>query len=119
MAFFDKLKIKKNKTETSEDTSAETETKSPDLKNDKESSLKETSDEPDNKSSDSKKNKVWHITKRSSDGMWQVKGEGAAKATKLFRTKAEAEEYVKTLLSNNEGSRVVSHKKDGKYQKKK
>jgi len=64
------------------------------------------------------KNKVWHITKRAEDGRWQVKAEGASKATKLFRTKAEAEEYVKTLVNNNEGSRVVSHKKDGKYQKK-
>ncbi|MDR1954509.1 MAG: DUF2188 domain-containing protein [Candidatus Methanoplasma sp.] len=62
--------------------------------------------------------KVWHITKRDDDGMWQVRAEGAAKATKLFRTKAEAEEYVKTLLSNNEGSRVVKHKKTGEFQKK-
>ena len=64
------------------------------------------------------KPKVWHITKRAEDGMWQVKGEGAQRATKLFRTKAEAEEYVKTLVANNEGSRAVPHKKDGKYQKK-
>lgn len=64
------------------------------------------------------KPKVWHITKRAEDGQWQVKGEGAQRATKLFRTKAEAEEYVKTLVANNEGSRAVPHKKDGKYQKK-
>ncbi|MCL1979433.1 MAG: DUF2188 domain-containing protein [Methanomassiliicoccaceae archaeon] len=63
-------------------------------------------------------NKVWHITKRDEDGMWQVKAEGAARATKLFRTKAEAEDYVKTLVSNNEGSRVVKHKKTGEFQKK-
>ena len=62
--------------------------------------------------------KVWHITKRDEDGMWQVKAEGASKATKLFRTKAEAEEYVKTLVNNNEGSRVVKHKKTGEFQKK-
>jgi len=64
------------------------------------------------------KPKVWHITKRAEDGRWQVKAEGASKATKLFRTKAEAEEYVKTLVANNEGSRAVPHKKDGTYQKK-
>ncbi|MCL2296045.1 MAG: DUF2188 domain-containing protein [Methanomassiliicoccaceae archaeon] len=63
-------------------------------------------------------NKVWHITKRTDDGMWQVKAEGAAKATKLFKTKAEAEEYVKTLKANNEGSRVVKHKKTGEFQTK-
>jgi len=67
------------------------------------------------KKSDSK---VWHITKRDEDGMWQVKAEGASKATKLFKTKAEAEEYVKTLRANNEGSRVVKHKKTGEFQKK-
>ncbi|MDR2845982.1 MAG: DUF2188 domain-containing protein [Candidatus Methanoplasma sp.] len=64
------------------------------------------------------KPKVWHITKREDDGKWQVKAEGAEKATKLFRTKAEAEEYVKTLKNNNEGSRVISHKKTGEFQKK-
>jgi hypothetical protein len=62
--------------------------------------------------------KVWHITKRSCDGMWQIKAEGASKATKLFKTKAEAEDHVKTLIKNNKDSRVVPHKKDGKYQKK-
>ena len=67
------------------------------------------------KKSDSK---VWHITKRNEDGMWQVKAEGAVKATKLFKTKAEAEEYVKTLKANNEGSRVVKHKKTGEFQTK-
>ncbi|MDY0224606.1 MAG: DUF2188 domain-containing protein [Candidatus Methanomethylophilaceae archaeon] len=77
---------------------------------------KETITEPIKKTES--KNKVWHITKRAEDGRWQVKAEGASKATKLFRTKAEAEEYVKTLVNNNEGSRVVPHKKDGKYQKK-
>jgi hypothetical protein len=66
----------------------------------------------------SDKPKVWHITKRDEDGKWQVKAEGAEKATKLFRTKAEAEDYVKTLKNNNEGSRVVSHKKTGEFQKK-
>ncbi|MDR0523483.1 MAG: DUF2188 domain-containing protein [Candidatus Methanoplasma sp.] len=72
----------------------------------------------ESKPSGGDKPKVWHITKREEDDKWQVKAEGNEKATKLFRTKAEAEEYVKTLKSNNEGSRVVSHTKDGKFQKK-
>ncbi|MDD3232619.1 MAG: DUF2188 domain-containing protein [Candidatus Methanomethylophilus sp.] len=67
---------------------------------------------------ESDKPKIWHITKRAEDGKWQIKAEGALRATKLFNTKTEAEEYVKTLKANNEGSRIVSHKKDGKYQKK-
>lgn len=65
-----------------------------------------------------KEKKVWHITKRDDENKWAVKAEGSSKATKLFNTKKEAEEYVKTLSANNEGSRVVSHKKDGKFQKK-
>jgi len=51
------------------------------------------------------------------DGGWQVKGEGNAKATKRFATKAEAEEYAK-YVARNQGSSVVPHKKDGKIQKK-
>ena len=65
-----------------------------------------------------KEKKVWHITKREDENKWAVKLEGGSKATKLFNTKKEAEEYVKSLSANNEGSRVVSHKKDGKFQKK-
>lgn len=65
-----------------------------------------------------KDKKVWHITKREDENKWAVKAEGSTKATKLFNTKKEAEEYVKGLSANNEGSRVVSHKKDGKFQKK-
>lgn len=64
------------------------------------------------------KTKTWHITKRAKDGMWQVKGEGNDRATKLFHTKAEAEEYVKSLKANNKGSKVISHTKDGHFQKK-
>jgi hypothetical protein len=70
------------------------------------------------KGASSGSDKVWHITKRAEDGLWQVKGEGAMKAVKLFRTKAEAEEHVKTLLANNKGSRAVPHKKTGEFQKK-
>lgn len=64
------------------------------------------------------KPKTWHISKTADGTQWQVKAEGGQRATKLFRTKAEAEDYVKVLKKNNEGSRVVSHKKDGKFQKK-
>ncbi len=84
--------------------------------------VEDEEDTPEKKESAAKKpksaNKVWHITKREEDGMWQVKAQGASRATKLFKTKAEAEDYVKTLKSNNEGSRVVKHKKTGEFQKK-
>ena len=78
---------------------------------------KKTAEKPEAEKK-SESGKVWHITKRADDGKWQVKAEGAEKATKLFRTKAEAEEYVKTLKANNEGSRVVKHKKTGEFQNK-
>ena len=74
--------------------------------------------EPAKKPAAPKEKKVWHITKRDDENKWQVKCEGNSKATKLFNTKKEAEEYVKSLTANNEGSRVVAHKKDGKFQKK-
>ncbi len=51
------------------------------------------------------------------DGGWQVKPEGAPIATKRFRTKAEADEYAKTLAAK-QGTSVVRKKKDGKLQKK-
>lgn len=51
------------------------------------------------------------------DGGWQVKLEGAKKATKRFDTKAEAEKYAK-VLADNQGTSVMRQKKDGKLQKK-
>ena len=56
--------------------------------------------------------------KNTEKNKWQVKATENDKATRLFNTKAEAEEYVKTLKANNQGARVVTHKKDGKFQKK-
>ena len=51
------------------------------------------------------------------DGGWQVKKTKAQKALKIFKTKAEAEKYAKTV-ADNKGSNVVRQKKDGKIQKK-
>ncbi len=84
----------------------------------KEATAKKAAAAPAKKTAAPKETKTWHVTKREEDGKWVVKAEGNSKATKLFKTKKEAEEYVKTLTANNEGSRAVSHKKDGKFQKK-
>ena len=54
--------------------------------------------------------------KGEQDG-WSVKLEGSAKATKVFKTKAEAEAYAKEL-AKKQGADVVRQKKDGKFQKK-
>jgi hypothetical protein len=130
MAFFDKLK--KNKDDPKKKENVDPKEEDAKWATSKEKPVDEPKKETPAKKKESKnmatkpaakesasKNKVWHISKREEDGMWQIKAEGAERATKLFRTKAEAEEYVKTLKSNNDGSRVVKHKKTGEFQKKK
>lgn len=61
-------------------------------------------------------NKVYHISKRKSDGMWQIKAAGAEKAIKLFRTQKEAIDYCKTLANNQDAS-IMIHKEDGSFRK--
>lgn len=58
-----------------------------------------------------------HKDKNGEQDGWQVKLEGSTKATKVFRTKAEAEAYAKDL-AKKQGADVVRQKKDGKFQKK-
>ena len=58
------------------------------------------------------------VVRRKEDNKWAVKKAGSEKATKLFNTKAEAEEYAKTI-AKNQGSTVLKQKKDGKFQKNK
>lgn len=66
--------------------------------------------EPD----EEKKNRVYHISKRKEDGMWQIKASGGAKAIKLFRTQVEAIDAAVTL-AQNQGGRVVVHKANGAF----
>ena len=58
------------------------------------------------------KKKVYHVSKREEDGMWQIKLKNGEKAIKLFKTKAEAEEYAKVLGGNQEGT-VLIHASKG------
>lgn len=60
--------------------------------------------------------KVYHISRRKTDHMWQVKAEGAPRALKKFFTQDEAVEYAKSVANNNEG-RIVIHKVDGSFKK--
>lgn len=60
--------------------------------------------------------KVYHISLRKSDGMWQVKAAGAEKAIKLFRTQQEAIDYCKPLAVNQDAN-IMIHKKDGSFRK--
>lgn len=57
----------------------------------------------------------YHISLRE-DGKWQVKGEKAEKALKLFHTQKEAVAFAETIADSQEGN-IVIHKKDGKIRK--
>lgn len=61
-------------------------------------------------------NKTYHIGKRKSDGKWQVKMAGGAKAIKLFSTQLEAINYAKKLAENQE-AKIVIHKEDGTFRR--
>ncbi len=76
-----------------------------------EEEVKETAQEA------TKKTKKQYVSPHP-DGGWQVKLEGSSKATKRFKTKAEAEEYAREL-AKKQGTQVVRKKKDGSFQKKK
>lgn len=61
-------------------------------------------------------NKTYHIGKRKTDGKWQVKMAGGAKAIKLFSTQLEAIAYAKKLAENQE-AKIVIHKEDGTFRR--
>lgn len=56
-----------------------------------------------------------HVTPK--DGIWQVKGAGAEKATKRFDTQREAIQYGKEI-AKNQGSELVIHGENGRIRQK-
>lgn len=60
-----------------------------------------------------KKNASYHLSKRASDGKWQVFRAGSDKVIKLFDTKAEAEVYTKQM-AENQGVGFLTHASKGK-----
>ena len=107
MGLFSKMKMKKELKETLEEEPKE------------EPKKEEPKPEPkkeESKEGDASKNGAYFVSTHP-DGGWQVKKAGAQKALKRFKTKAEAEEYAKTV-AENQGTNVVRKKKDGKIQKK-
>ncbi len=54
----------------------------------------------------------YHVTKRK-DG-WQVKKEGAVRASGIFNTQKEAEKAAKQFSANSGGGEVRIHGRDGK-----
>ena len=60
-----------------------------------------------------KKNASYHLSKRASDGKWQVFRAGSDKVIKLFDTKVEAEAYTKQM-AENQGVGFLTHASKGK-----
>ncbi|MDX1622209.1 MAG: DUF2188 domain-containing protein [Nitriliruptorales bacterium] len=58
--------------------------------------------------------KSYHVTSRE-DG-WEVKAEGASRASAVTERKSEAVDRAKRLAKNQEPSQVVVHKRDGTVQ---
>ena len=56
--------------------------------------------------------KVYHVSKRASDGKWQVFIRGSDKVIKLFDTKPEAEKYCEKM-AKNQGATLLVHKSKG------
>ena len=61
-------------------------------------------------------NKTYHVSKRKSDGRWQVKMAGGSRAIKLFFTQLEAIDFAKKLAENQE-AKIVIHKEDGTFRR--
>ena len=83
----------------------------------KKTAAKPAAKEAPKKAPAKKETKTWHIAFDDGKNKWGIRAEENSKATKFFNTKEEAQAYAKTLVANNEGSRIVLHKKDGKFQK--
>ena len=58
--------------------------------------------------------KVYHLTKRKEDGMWAITFVGGQKAVKLFKTKKEAEDYLKVLTENQGATALIRNSKGAK-----
>ena len=116
MAFFRKKKEEKSEPKKEAKPEPKPEPKKEVKPEPKPEPKKEAKAEPKPKEDPAKKNGAYFVSTHP-DGGWQVKKAGAQKALKKFKTKAEAEEYAKTV-ANNQGTNVVSKKKNGQIQKK-
>ena len=81
-----------------------------------EASAQPAADNGDSQAAKSAGPKVYHITKRLSDGKWQIKFNKGKKAIKLFDTQLQAIEYAKALAVNQDAS-IMIHKEDGSFRR--
>lgn len=58
---------------------------------------------------------TYHVTQRE-DGDWQVRGQGASRASAVEGTKAEAVSRGAEIARNKGNSQLIIHKQDGKIQ---
>ena len=56
-----------------------------------------------------------HVTPK--DGKWQVKAENSKRATKIFDTQKDAENFAKKIAINQK-SELITHGRDGKIRSK-
>lgn len=56
----------------------------------------------------------YHVSKDRESGKWQVKREGADRASSTTNTQREAEQQAKQFASNSGGGEVRIHGRDGK-----
>ncbi len=112
---------KEKTTETKSETSAQTKSVKEEKKDEKPKAASKSAETKQTKTAESKPaakstSKVYHISKRKEDGMWQIKAAGGEKAIKLFKTQKEAISYCKTLADNQDAS-IMIHKEDGSFRK--
>jgi hypothetical protein len=82
----------------------------------KEEPKKESLPEEEKVSDTKPEYRIYHVSKRASDGQWQVKFAKGTKAIKLFRTQLEAIDYAKKLAESQNGS-IRVHSVSGKIRK--
>lgn len=58
--------------------------------------------------------KVYHVSKRASDGKWSIKFTGGEKSIKLYNTKEEALAAAK-ILAENQGGTILTHASKGAH----
>lgn len=61
-----------------------------------------------------RKDSSYIVQKRAEDERWEVKVKGSDRAIKLFKTKAEAMEFVKVRAANNDRGFVTRASKGAK-----
>lgn len=59
---------------------------------------------------------IYHVVYDSDERHWEVKLQGAQRASFVFETKEKAIEKARALAKNNRPSQVIVHKMDGTFE---